>query len=161
MKRATVQLKNEKTDNILQDYVTTFTCQSPTMMTHCSSDANLFKPHKFSAKEKKTQQRYYIDPVLNAYSTSNPTCFDQLCKTHLTASIDILQYIKTMNKPLPPLGNLRHLPPTSKPTLIFDLDETLIHCNENANLPCDVLLPIKFPNGATVKAGVNIRPYAR
>ena len=24
-----------------------------------------------------------------------------------------------------------------------------------------MLLPIKFPNGATVKAGVNIRPYAR
>lgn len=28
-------------------------------------------------------------------------------------------------------------------------------------MPCDVLLPIRFPNGAMVKAGVNIRPYAR
>jgi CTD small phosphatase-like protein 2 len=130
-------------------------------LTHCSSDANLFKPHKFSKTKKAPQQRYYIDAVINAFSASEPTSFDQLCKTHLNASIDILQYIKSGNKPMPSMGNLRHLPPTKKPTLIFDLDETLIHCNENASMPCDVLLPIKFPNGATVKAGINIRPYAR
>ena len=103
--------------------MTTFTCQSPTMLTHCSSDAHLFKPHKFSSKEKKAvQPRFYIDAVINAFSTENPTSFDQLCKNHLNASLDILQYIKSVNKPLPSTGNLRHLPPPKKPTLIFDLD---------------------------------------
>jgi len=34
-----------------------------------------------------------------------------------------------------------------KKTIIFDLDETLIHCNENANIPSDVVLPIRFPHG--------------
>ena len=48
IKRSTVQLKSDKADCMLQDYVTTFTCQSPTMLTHCSSDANLFRPHKYS-----------------------------------------------------------------------------------------------------------------
>ena len=107
---------------MLQDYVTTFTCQSPTMLTHCASDANMFKPHKYTKEKKVIQQRYYIDAIINAHSTSNPTTFDQLCRTHLTASVDILTYIKNANKPMPSLGNLRHLPPTKKPTLIFDLD---------------------------------------
>jgi len=46
-----------------------------------------------------------------------------------------------------------------KKTIIFDLDETLIHCNENTSMPCDVILPIKFPNGDIIEAGINIRPY--
>ena len=30
-------------------------------------------------------------------------------------------------------------------TLVFDLDETLIHCNENSSIKSDVVLSIKFP----------------
>ncbi|EGR33782.1 NLI interacting factor-like phosphatase family protein, putative [Ichthyophthirius multifiliis] len=44
-------------------------------------------------------------------------------------------------------------------TLVFDLDETLIHCNENVQIPSDVVLPIKFPTGEIIEAGINIRPY--
>jgi CTD small phosphatase-like protein 2 len=45
-------------------------------------------------------------------------------------------------------------------TLILDLDETLIHCNENLSLPHDVTLKIKFPTGEKIDAGVNVRPFA-
>lgn len=38
-------------------------------------------------------------------------------------------------------------------TLIFDLDETLIHCNENQNNPSDVRVPVTFPNGVQIMAG--------
>ena len=48
-----------------------------------------------------------------------------------------------------------------KKTIVFDLDETLIHCNESINMPADVILAIKFPSGETVQAGINIRPYAK
>ncbi len=50
-----------------------------------------------------------------------------------------------------------------KTTIIFDLDETLIHCNDSSvKTPCDIILPIKFPDSNhTIKAGVNIRPYAQ
>jgi CTD small phosphatase-like protein 2 len=43
---------------------------------------------------------------------------------------------------------------------VFDLDETLIHCNESVNMPCDVRLTIKLTCGQSVEAGINIRPYA-
>lgn len=105
--------------------------------------------------------KYYISALINAFSVGKPTSFDQLCKTHLIASLDILHFIKNANRPMPPTPIAKSLPLINKPTLIFDLDETLIHCNEHANMPCDVLLPIRFPNGAMVKAGVNIRPWAK
>lgn len=44
---------------------------------------------------------------------------------------------------------------------MFDLDETLIHCNDTLEKPCDVVLPILFDTGEVIKAGINIRPYAR
>lgn len=47
-----------------------------------------------------------------------------------------------------------------KKTIVFDLDETLIHCNESTDIPYDVKLPIKFPHGETIEAGINVRPYA-
>ncbi len=34
-----------------------------------------------------------------------------------------------------------------KKTVVFDLDETLIHCNDNTNVPYDIKVPIKFPTG--------------
>lgn len=43
----------------------------------------------------------------------------------------------------------------------MDLDETLIHCNQNSSIPSDVKLPIRFPSGDLLEAGINIRPYAR
>lgn len=35
-------------------------------------------------------------------------------------------------------------------TIVFDLDETLIHCNESVNVPGDVILPITFPTGDVI-----------
>ena len=48
-----------------------------------------------------------------------------------------------------------------KKTLIFDLDETLVHCCEDTTKSNPmVILPIVFPTGEVVQAGMNIRPYA-
>ena len=41
------------------------------------------------------------------------------------------------------------------------MDETLIHCNENANIPADFKISIDFPNGDKLIAGINIRPFAK
>ena len=44
--------------------------------------------------------------------------------------------------------------------MVFDLDETLIHCNDTLTPPYDVKLPITFPTGEVIEAGINIRPHA-
>ena len=50
----------------------------------------------------------------------------------------------------------------SRKTIVFDLDETLVHCCESpTQSPPDVILPITFPTGEVVNAGLNIRPYAK
>lgn len=46
-------------------------------------------------------------------------------------------------------------------TVIFDLDETLIHCNEVEGKRCDVILPVVFSKKQRIFADINIRPYAR
>ncbi len=46
-------------------------------------------------------------------------------------------------------------------TIIFDLDETLVHCVDDPETDHpDVVLQVEFPNGEIVDAGINIRPYA-
>lgn len=53
--------------------------------------------------------------------------------------------------------SLPSLFPTRK-TLIFDLDETLVHCDSQQG---QVTLPISLPAGESGTVGVNIRPFAR
>ena len=82
-------------------------------------------------------------------------------------TLQSLQYLKNLRKPEATelLAKTVYLPPPRNPackkTLIFDLDETLIHCVDDiAADPPDVVLPVTFPNGEVVDAGVNIRPGA-
>jgi CTD small phosphatase-like protein 2 len=64
--------------------------------------------------------------------------------------------IKSRSVKLPSFRNT-----TIKKTIIFDLDETLVHCIDDIDKnPCDQEISVTFPNGETVKAGINIRPYA-
>jgi CTD small phosphatase-like protein 2 len=55
------------------------------------------------------------------------------------------------------------LPPPKdgqKTLVIFDMDETLIHCVDDIETDDpDVILEIDFPDEETVYAGINIRPY--
>ena len=57
------------------------------------------------------------------------------------------------------------LPPPVKwsiqKVVVFDLDETLIHCKEDFDPDnIDHVIDIKFPDGEVVTAGLNVWPYA-
>jgi CTD small phosphatase-like protein 2 len=49
----------------------------------------------------------------------------------------------------------------NRKTLVFDLDETLVHCVEDPSEKADIEVVINFPSGEWVQAGVNVRPYAK
>jgi len=55
------------------------------------------------------------------------------------------------------------LPESNKKlTVIFDLDETLVHCLDmKKGTKADVTLPITFPDMKQVNVGINIRPFTR
>ena len=113
----------------------------------------------FRLKDKKDQGLYYVHQILSGYSNSNNQV-SQLAKTHLSTSLQLLQYTKKVPKPAS-VKPVRKLPKTIRKTIVFDLDETLIHCNDSPNKPSDIVLPIFFPTGECTRAGINIRPFAR
>lgn len=96
---------------------------------------------------------------------SNESQENEIHKMHMLQSLQALQYLKTITPP--PLSALREkivfLPPFKghrKKTLIFDMDETLIHCVDSIEDE-DPQFIIKVPlDGEEVDAGINIRPYA-
>lgn len=81
-------------------------------------------------------------------------------------SLQALQYLKTIEIPmknelrdkfvyLPPFDRSRY-----KKTLIFDMDETLIHCVDDIEAENPQFV-IKVPiDGEDIDAGINVRPYA-
>ena len=74
-------------------------------------------------------------------------------------TLQSLQYLKSV--PVPDCVGSVVLPPTEhRKVLIFDLDETLVHCVENIEQnPCDLPIVVNT-GGETVTAGINVRPHA-
>lgn len=57
---------------------------------------------------------------------------------------------------------IQQLPPSEfYGTIVFDLDETLIHCNENSGSNADMVMELDGTNGQRTSVGVNVRPYCR
>lgn len=85
-------------------------------------------------------------------------------RTHFHQTLQSLCFLKSLNlEGYKTSGEEVWLPDQETPrkTLIFDLDETLIHCNENQEVPSDVSVEVVFPTGEKIKAGINVRPGAQ
>ncbi|TNV83176.1 hypothetical protein FGO68_gene9050 [Halteria grandinella] len=85
-------------------------------------------------------------------------------KMHLIQTYNALQMIPQLKKYqkayldkdpvyLPPLK------PGIKKTVIFDIDETMIHCLEDSSSIPDVIMKIPLDDGDFADAGINIRPH--
>lgn len=131
------------------------------------------KHHSTKKKLPKFDKVYYIDKLIESFrgkesqerSTKSPQSKKITFYDHFVQSTQSVIYIQNTQKPSDDvlLDKKVYLPPQQngdKKTLIFDLDETLIHCNDNPETPCDIKVPIKFTGGDIVEAGLVIRPYA-
>lgn len=91
---------------------------------------------------------------------------ESLYKEHLFQTFQAMKFVKN----IPPCDErqlrekMQYLPKRPgyqhKKTVVFDLDETLVHCCENV-AEAQVPITVTFPTGELVQAGINIRPYAR
>ncbi|EGR33687.1 NLI interacting factor-like phosphatase family protein, putative [Ichthyophthirius multifiliis] len=102
--------------------------------------------------------------MYNRYPNSEDY-FNNIYLEHFIQSFHALQFCTSLQQvnqevleskmvDLPKKGN-------KQKTIVFDLDETLIHCNENQDVQSDITIQIKFPNQEVIEAGVNIRPFCR
>jgi Dullard-like phosphatase family protein len=92
---------------------------------------------------------------------------EMLYKEHLFQTFQAMKFVRTLQPVnIEQLKEKRINIPRrkgweGKKTLIFDLDETLVHCCEDINTSRPtVVLPVVFPTGETVQAGINVRPFA-
>lgn len=89
-------------------------------------------------------------------------------REHLFQTFQALKFVRTMKTidQAHLISKIVSLPKRrgyeDKKTLIFDLDETLVHCVDSIEHSCpDVILPIAFPTGEVISAGINIRPFVQ
>lgn len=112
-----------------------------------------------------TNEELHISQMVTKVPQNGGQPQSELHKLHLLQTLQSLQYLKNLRKPEEHelLAKTVYLPTKAgcKKTIIFDLDETLIHCVDDiAADPPDLVLPVTFPNGEVVEAGINIRPGA-
>jgi len=117
----------------------------------------------FITKVEKSTQKINIEGEIKKETEENTTLF----REHLLQTLHSLNYIKNLEPISESVIREKRvfMPQFSAPhinkTVIFDLDETLVHCVESLDTSsADVRLIVKFPSGESVEAGINIRPYA-
>ncbi|CAD8137385.1 unnamed protein product [Paramecium octaurelia] len=124
--------------------------------------------HHQNMIQKMRCNRYYIDDLIAAFQDETLS-FSRLFRDNFANSFNFIpiikmeQFLQAEDKEIqqkkiklePYPQNLKF-----KKTVIFDLDETLVHCNEEDNMSSQIVLPITFPTGEKVNAGINIRPFA-
>ena len=92
--------------------------------------------------------------------------YNQIYKEHLLQTYQSLKLVQELRPvDLQQLRSKRITIPRRKgyeykKTVIFDLDETLVHCCDDTSVECTVVLPIVFSNGDIMQAPISIRPYA-
>jgi CTD small phosphatase-like protein 2 len=93
-----------------------------------------------------------------------PATSDRLYQEHLFNTFQAVKFIRNLKHvdTVQLAAKMVVLPRLQYPrkTVVFDLDETLVHCVEDVSR-AHIAVPITFPTGERLIAGVNIRPYAR
>ena len=156
-------------------------CRTPRAITSkIKSPSNyIFETHshsnKFASTPKKPTSQKSLIPAQNLLKLSEKTS-KLITKTtqpegvnkqkeHLFTTFQAIKLARALREPsheeiLAKTVKLsRRKGYEKKKTVVFDLDETLVHCvNNNAG---HVEIEIDFPVGAKSKIAINIRPYAR
>lgn len=92
--------------------------------------------------------------------------FTRIYKEHLLQTYNSLKLVKDLRPvDIHQLRSKRITIPRRKgyeykKTVIFDLDETLVHCCDEYSVDATVILPIKSPTGETIEVSICVRPYA-
>jgi len=113
-----------------------------------------------SAQLSKTPS---VKSIVTSVAQKSP---ESLYRDHLYQTFQALKFVRnvrqvdyqTLSRKVVYLPKRRGY--ENKKTVVFDLDETLVHCVDDPRKGhCSI--NIDFPTGERIQAGLNIRPYAR
>eukprot|EP01017_Pseudomicrothorax_dubius_P033854 TRINITY_DN4581_c0_g2_i4.p1 TRINITY_DN4581_c0_g2~~TRINITY_DN4581_c0_g2_i4.p1 ORF type:complete len:566 (+),score=66.57 TRINITY_DN4581_c0_g2_i4:92-1789(+) len=123
----------------------------------------LMSPSKNIPKVQPITNDYYMSKLRQARSASEDSelyCFlEHFLQNHqallLCTRLIFTEFPEKPSLLLPdfPKGK-------EKKTLIFDLDETIIRCNESREAHYDYTLDIQIPHGPSLTVGISVRPHA-
>jgi Dullard-like phosphatase family protein len=176
---------NSQAEGPLKNFVTNI-AQSKLVVNYDSPlpPQRAFSQKKFSKPGNAVARPYFFDDLIEAHTIAKgDNYFHSLFKTHMTQTLQSMMILSRVNlkeyktngkesviesqsqmfKAKLPGSNPPISPPSveTRKTIIFDLDETLIHCNEDQSGPADLRVPVVFPSGEKILAGINVRPYAK
>ncbi|CAD8184199.1 unnamed protein product [Paramecium octaurelia] len=145
----------------LNDNKTNFKNLRPESAKASNSIKENFRRKTSQEKNNETAFLYYFSSIIKGYMQIEINRPIELIREHLLQTMQASIFQKSVKITNSFEDKKVNLPSTNKKTIVFDLDETLIHCNESVQIPGDVILPIKFPSGEIIEASINIRPYAQ
>lgn len=131
-------------------------------------DSPLKTPYNGTRKQTE-QNNSRIIPSTRSFRTPGlkaPNTTQRTLRIHMQETFQSLEKITSM---VPPdfsylLSKQIHLPKRDahldRKTIIFDLDETLVHCLGESACATDGIVQVKLSEGRTIPVGFNIRPYA-
>ncbi|CAD8200672.1 unnamed protein product [Paramecium pentaurelia] len=139
--------------------------QKPTHQTiEVSEDGEIIKQIRIEDfNQPKNRKTYYTDKLINLIKGDQVDIFmAQMYINHFIQTYGILQKSKVLKQPQG-YQILSKIKPQiiRQKTLVIDLDETLVHCNESYLMPKDLMININLDNGFIVKAEISVRPYAQ
>ena len=124
------------------------------------------RPETIHSESKTEGISSFVTSVSSSSSPNEQSNQDKIYRDHLFNTFQALKFVRKLQPVDKTLLNNKqmNLPKRqgyeNKKTLIFDLDETLVHCvDASEKHTADVIITVRFPNGQSVKAGINIRPY--
>lgn len=134
------------------------------------------KKKKKSSKENpavklslKNEGIFYMHKLELSFKECGEDEESSLFRLHFKNTIQSLSLLSSVSKTVAPYEDKQkiHMPPLKSPsikrnnldmkTIIFDLDETLIHCNEDQDNPCDARVPVSFPTGDFIEVTMTYR----
>ncbi|CAD8200110.1 unnamed protein product [Paramecium octaurelia] len=127
------------------------------------------KPHSFKqiaqANNKHLSNLYYVGDLQNAILNQNAKN-SEMFREHIVVSFTYIPLIQKSEIDIKQIEDKKlHIPQARNKkynkTIIFDMDETLMHCNEDENDKCQFKIPIEFEDGERIVAGINIRNFAK
>ena len=133
--------------------------------TNCPSNYVL-SPHSNIHIFSKGSRPFQSRPLSTAVTQERSHPGDSVYKEHLYKTYQALRFVKSLPEPSEKEINEKRVRLKrrkgfeNRRTVVFDLDETLVHCVEDPE-SADVRICINFPSGEQIYAGINIRPYVQ